>query len=71
VARIPITYIGTVLDRPTPIALQREMVTHLPFAAEVVELQTGHIPAVVDPAGFARLLVDGAPPPPEGVHSLR
>ena len=47
---------ATVLDRPIPIDLQRTMITHLPFAPEVVELETGHIPAVVDPAGFAGLL---------------
>ena len=53
---IPVTYVATVLDRPIPISLQRQMITHLPFAAEVVDLMSGHIPAVVDPAGFAQLL---------------
>jgi pimeloyl-ACP methyl ester carboxylesterase len=56
VPAIPVTYIATALDRPIPIALQREMVARLPFAAEVVEMETGHIPAVVAPGRFARLL---------------
>jgi hypothetical protein len=32
------------------------MVTHLPQPPKLVRLDTGHIPAVTDPTGFARLL---------------
>ena len=53
---VPVTYVLTKLDRPVPADLQREMVGRLPNGAEVVELDSGHIPAIVDPAGFARLL---------------
>ena len=53
---VPVTYVATTLDRPVPIALQRDMAARLPRTPEVIELATGHVPAVVDPAGFAALL---------------
>ena len=51
--RVPVTYLATTLDRPVPIELQRTMFGRLPGRPTLVELDTGHIPAVVDPAGFA------------------
>ena len=53
---VPITYIATTLDRPVPIDLQRAMVANLPPGADVVEIETGHIPSIVDPEGFAALV---------------
>ncbi len=53
---VPITYVATALDRPVPIRLQREMVQRLPGEPDVIELPSGHIPAVVDPTGFAALV---------------
>ena len=60
-AGIPITYLLNESDRPVPGALQEEMVARLPHPARVVRLDSGHIPAVTDPAGFARLLVEAQP----------
>jgi pimeloyl-ACP methyl ester carboxylesterase len=56
-AEIPITYLLNQRDKPVPAALQEEMVSRLPRPARVVRLDSGHIPPVTDPAGFARLLV--------------
>jgi pimeloyl-ACP methyl ester carboxylesterase len=53
---VPVTYVATTLDRPVPIGLQREMAARLPGTPAVVELASGHVPAIVDPAGFAGLL---------------
>lgn len=53
---VPITYLATTLDRPVPIELQRTMAARLPGDPRVVELETGHIPAVTDPAVFAAAL---------------
>lgn len=50
---VPVTYLATTLDRPVPIALQRTMAARLPGDPTVVDLDTGHVPAVTDPAGFA------------------
>lgn len=50
---VPVTYLATTLDRPVPIELQRTMAARLPGSPRVVELETGHIPAVTDPATFA------------------
>jgi len=55
-ARVPVTYLLNTRDRPVTSEAQEQMVTHLPRAPKVVRLDTGHIPAVTDPAGFARLL---------------
>jgi pimeloyl-ACP methyl ester carboxylesterase len=51
---VPVTYVITTLDRPIPVALQEAMVDRLPERATVVRLETGHIPAVTDPAALAR-----------------
>jgi pimeloyl-ACP methyl ester carboxylesterase len=53
---VPVTYVATMLDRPVPIDLQREMVGRLPGSPEVIELESGHIPAIVEPERFAALL---------------
>ena len=55
---VPVTYIATTLDRPVPIDLQRTMAARLPGEPTVVEIDTGHVPAVVCPAEFAALLRD-------------
>jgi hypothetical protein len=39
-----------------PSEAQEQMVTHLPQPPKLIRLDTGHIPAVTGPAGFARLL---------------
>ena len=50
---VPVTYVLTALDRPIPRTLQVEMVARLPRPPEIVELETGHIPAVTHPELFA------------------
>jgi len=58
---VPVTYIATTLDRPVPIDLQRTMAARLPGEPTVIEIDTGHIPAVVCPTEFAALLRDAVP----------
>jgi pimeloyl-ACP methyl ester carboxylesterase len=58
-AFVPVTYLLNTRDRPIPSPTQEQMVTHLPRAPRVVRLDSGHVPAVTDPAGFARQLLDG------------
>jgi pimeloyl-ACP methyl ester carboxylesterase len=55
-AHVPVTYLLNTLDRPIPSPTQEQMVTHLPRAPRVVRLDSGHVPAVTDPEGFARQL---------------
>jgi pimeloyl-ACP methyl ester carboxylesterase len=55
-AAVPVTYLLNTRDRPVTPEAQEKMVTHLPRAPRVVRLDTGHIPAVTDPEGFARRL---------------
>jgi pimeloyl-ACP methyl ester carboxylesterase len=55
-AHLPVTYVLTTLDRPVPAALQEEMIDRLPGRADVVRLDTGHIPAVTAPERFAAVL---------------
>jgi pimeloyl-ACP methyl ester carboxylesterase len=57
VAEVPVTYLKNLRDRPVPVALQDEMIGRLP-QVEVVELDTGHIPAITEPEAFARILDD-------------
>ena len=54
--KIPVTYVVNLLDRPVPQALQREMIGRLPDAPTVVELESGHIPAVVLPNEFVMIV---------------
>ncbi len=56
IADVPVTYLLNTRDRPIPSATQEQMVTHLPQTPRIVRLDTGHIPAVTDPEGFATLL---------------
>jgi pimeloyl-ACP methyl ester carboxylesterase len=56
VAHVPVTYVLNERDRPVRPERQDEMITWLPTAPTVVRLDSGHMPAVVDPAGFAKVL---------------
>jgi len=56
IALVPVTYLLNTRDRPVRPEAQEEMVTHLPKPPKLVRLDTGHIPAVTDPEGFAELL---------------
>lgn len=53
---IPITYIVNTLDRAMPAEKQEEMAARLPGSPKVVHLESGHIPPVTDPEGFAELV---------------
>ena len=53
---IPITYVVNTLDRAMPADKQEEMAARLPGSPKVVHLESGHIPPVTDPVGFAELL---------------
>ena len=53
---IPITYVVNTLDRAMPADKQEEMAARLPGSPKVVHLESGHIPPVTDPEGFAELL---------------
>ncbi len=55
-APVPVTYLLNTRDRPVQSEMQERMVTHLPHTPDVIRLDSGHIPAVTDPDGFARLL---------------
>jgi len=57
---IGVTYVLTERDRPVPVALQEEMIARLPVPPTVVRLDSGHLPPVTDPAGFAALLREAA-----------
>ncbi len=52
----PVTYVVNQLDRPVPEPLQREMLARLPESPTVVELESGHIPAIVMPDVFAAIV---------------
>ena len=60
IARVPVTYLLNTRDRPVRPEAQEQMVTHLPKPPTIIRLDTGHIPAVTDPSGFARLLASAA-----------
>ena len=53
---IPVTYIVNTLDRAMPAEKQEEMAARIPGSPKVVHLESGHIPPVTDPEGFADLL---------------
>ncbi len=55
VSHVPVTYVINERDRPVPLTTQEVMVTRL-TRPTIVRLDGGHIPAVTDPEGFARLL---------------
>ena len=55
----PVTYVINLLDRPVPVELQRTMAGRLPAQpglASIVELDSGHLPAIVNPKLVADLL---------------
>jgi pimeloyl-ACP methyl ester carboxylesterase len=54
--KTPVTYVVNQLDRPVPESLQREMIGRLPESPTVVELESGHIPAIVMPHEFAGIV---------------
>jgi pimeloyl-ACP methyl ester carboxylesterase len=53
---VPVTYVVNTLDRPVPPALQHEMLGRLPGSPQVVELDSGHVPAITGPAALAAIL---------------
>ena len=57
-ADVPVTVLRQLRDTVTPLELQDEMIGRLPSPelVTVVELDTGHIPAVTHPAEMARVL---------------
>jgi pimeloyl-ACP methyl ester carboxylesterase len=59
IAGVPVTYVKNLHDRAVPPELQDEMAARLPTAT-VIELDTGHIPAVTHPEAFASVLHDVA-----------
>ncbi|HEU5153002.1 MAG TPA: alpha/beta fold hydrolase [Iamia sp.] len=57
VGPVPVTYVHTTRDRPVRPEAQREMTTRLPAErTTVVELATGHLPMVTDPAVVADVI---------------
>jgi pimeloyl-ACP methyl ester carboxylesterase len=56
VAGVPIRYLLNERDRPVLPAMQEAMIGHLPSVAEVIRIDGGHLPAVTDPEGFAKLV---------------
>lgn len=59
-AHVRVTYVVNTLDRPIPPALQKEMLGRLPQQPRVIELESGHIPAVTEPKVFADLLTEAS-----------
>ena len=55
-AGIPTTYIVNTRDRAVPPDLQREMASHLPGEPDIIDLDSGHLPAVTQPQRFAELV---------------
>lgn len=53
---VPVTYLLNERDRPISPAQQEEMIGSLAHPPRVVRLSGGHLPAVTDPEGFARLV---------------
>ena len=59
VGDVPITYVKHLRDRPSPPALQDELIARLRAMGRdpiVVEIDSGHIPAVTHPEELARIL---------------
>jgi pimeloyl-ACP methyl ester carboxylesterase len=59
-SEVPVTYVVNLQDRPVPEPLQREMAGRLPHSPRLVEMQGGHVPAVVAPEEFAAIVVSSA-----------
>jgi pimeloyl-ACP methyl ester carboxylesterase len=58
----PVTYVRNRRDRPIPVELQDEMIGRL-TSPTVVDLDTGHIPAVTHPSEFAAICNQAARAP--------
>lgn len=52
---VPVTYVKNLRDRPVPPELQDTMAARIPWA-EVVELDSGHVPAVTQPEALAAII---------------
>jgi pimeloyl-ACP methyl ester carboxylesterase len=63
-AGVPVTYVRQLHDPVTPVELQDEMIGRLPSPelVTVVDLETGHIPAVTHPREMAAILEQAATP---------
>jgi pimeloyl-ACP methyl ester carboxylesterase len=61
VGDVPVTYALNERDRPISPAQQETMIASLPRPPSIVRLPGGHLPAVTDPAGFAAMVLGGAP----------
>lgn len=59
----PVTYVVNLRDRPVPVELQREMAARLPEQPAIVELDTGHIPPIVEPDLFASVVTSAVTAP--------
>ena len=57
VAGVPVTYVVNSRDRPVPAEDQERMAARLPGPSRITRLETGHIPAVTDPARLAAQLM--------------
>jgi pimeloyl-ACP methyl ester carboxylesterase len=60
IGAVPITFVKHLRDRPSPPALQDEAIARLPSPPRVVEIDSGHIPAVTHPEEFAAILEEVA-----------
>ena len=60
VAGIPVTYVVNLRDRAVPPDLQREMAVDSRRPSTVVELDSGHLPAVTHPEALAELIRQAA-----------
>jgi pimeloyl-ACP methyl ester carboxylesterase len=57
---VPVTYVKHLRDRPSPPALQDQNISRLPTPPRIVEIDSGHIPAVTHPEQFAAILAEAA-----------
>lgn len=57
-AAVPKYYISTTNDYAVPYALQQQMIRKNGTVRKVYEMKTSHLPFVVDPAGFLKILND-------------
>jgi pimeloyl-ACP methyl ester carboxylesterase len=54
-ADVPVTYLKQLHDRAVPVALQEEMAARIPHV-QIVEIATGHAPAITEPELLAGIL---------------
>jgi pimeloyl-ACP methyl ester carboxylesterase len=57
---VPVTYAVNDFDRPIPTALQWEMIGRLAHAPQVVQLPSGHLPAITHPELLAAVINETA-----------